>query len=177
MESAGQGPGDPPCSHPHPTHCALLPSPPQVYTEAGAVKIASTSRQIGFVQEPPRGPALALCPGMLSQAHFVDAVLAPDPQWVDGMGAAAAITAAVPPLPVAPLPAAPGSDGAGGVALLEPPLLAAVEPGLVPPAMAPAAEEPGLVLALGATLAPAAEPSLPAVESDGAAEAMPAGRG
>lgn len=139
-----------------------------MYTEAGEVKVASTSRQIGFLLRPPRGPALPLCPGMLSQAHFVDAVLAPDPDWVDTMAAAAAVAAAAEQAQPAQ-PAVPGAGpeaAAGEVTLLEPPLLAAAEP--APATAAPAAEGPAPAPAADdAVVAPAAEPSRPAAAAAG----------
>ena len=61
----------------------LRPSPfPQVYSEYGQLKLAATSRQIANVaEEEPLGGG---CPELLAVAHFVDAVLPPDPSWQVG---------------------------------------------------------------------------------------------
>lgn len=58
----------------------------QAYTEAGRAKLAATSRQIAFVLEPTAGEVrLSACPDANgwppAQAHFIDAVMPPDPAW------------------------------------------------------------------------------------------------
>lgn len=67
----------------------MLPLPFQVYTEAGQLKLAATSRQIGFVPEGRTAPALNFsgCSNLRAVALHVDSVLTPDPTWQVGRAA------------------------------------------------------------------------------------------
>ena len=51
-----------------------------MYSEYGQLKLAATSRQIANVVEEEE-PLVGACPVLLAVAHFVDAVLPPDPSW------------------------------------------------------------------------------------------------